>query len=213
MTALADGFHDVPPGKLATVTTYLEMTAPPAAGVSPLPPGVRIARVAEPDIGWYRALFRRIGAPWLWFSRLAETDDGLAAILRDPACLVLALTRDDVDVGLAEVSFRKAGEAEIVYFGLAPDATGGGLGRLLMEAALREAWRPGVSRVWLHTCDLDDPRAVGFYRRMGYVAYARKVEVADDPRLVGLLPRDCAPHILLLDPEPQRRRTPESPRT
>lgn len=201
MTALADGMHDIPAGKLATVTTYLEMTAPPVAASVPAPDGVEVAAVAAPEVAWYRAIYRRVGAPWLWCGRLETSDAELAALLRHPDHLTLALTRTGDDLGFAEIDFGRAGEAEIVYFGLVPEATGAGLGRRLMTAALDAAWRrPGTGRVWLHSCDLDDPRAIGFYRRMGFAAYARKVEVLDDPRLTGRLPRDCAPQVPLLAP-------------
>lgn len=203
MPALADGLHDVPPGKLATVVTYLEMTAPPAGGRPlGLPEGVAIAPVAAADPAWYRALFLRIGAPWLWFGRLAETDAILAATLGDPAHRLLKITCDGRDAGFAELDGRSAGEVEIVYFGLAPEATGRGLGHALMGAALDAAWATGVSRVWLHTCDLDDPRALPFYLRAGFSPYARRVEITDDPRLIGLLPPDAAPQVPLLGRAP-----------
>lgn len=194
MTALADGYHDVPHGKLATVVTYLERSQPPAEAAA-LPEGVRIAPVAAPELGWYRALFRRIGDDWLWFERLQLSDAELAATLADPHYRTFVMTRDGEDVGLIELDFHEPGAVEIVYFGLAPEATGSGLGRTLMAAALAEAFAPGVARVWLHTCDLDDPRALTFYQRMGFVPYARKVEVMDDPRLSGVLPPDVASRV------------------
>jgi hypothetical protein len=67
-----------------------------------------------------------------------------------------------------------------------------------MAEALMRAWVPGVERVWVHTCTLDHPHALGFYRAQGFVATARTVETFPDPRLTGLLPADCAPQVPLL---------------
>ena len=59
---LQDGFHDVPRGKIATVVTHLEMRAPVPERPVPAPHGLALCRVEAPDPGWYRALFRRVGA-------------------------------------------------------------------------------------------------------------------------------------------------------
>ena len=68
----------------------------------------------------------------------------------------------------------------------------------MMAHALREAWSGGTRRVWLHTCTLDDPRALGFYLTMDFRPYARGIEISNDPRLQGLLPETAAPHVPLI---------------
>jgi hypothetical protein len=47
----------------------------------------------------------------------------------------------------------------------------------------------------VHTCTLDHPAALGFYRRHGFVPTKRTIETFPDPRLLGVLPADAAPHI------------------
>jgi hypothetical protein len=64
-----------------------------------------------------------------------------------------------------------------------------------MNEAIRRAFRRDIERLFLHTCSLDHPGALDFYRRSGFVAYKRAIEVADDPRLTGALPLSAAPHI------------------
>ncbi|MFY9646280.1 MAG: hypothetical protein WAK29_13945, partial [Terriglobales bacterium] len=69
---ISDGYTDVAPGKIASVVTYLEMRERPAAAdakASEMRDGLRLRKVEDPDLEWYRALFRRAGAHWLWFSR------------------------------------------------------------------------------------------------------------------------------------------------
>ena len=55
-----DGYHELPPGKIAAVTTYLEMTEPPPPRFVPDTPGLTLRRVERADLGWYRDLYRRV---------------------------------------------------------------------------------------------------------------------------------------------------------
>ena len=74
----------VEPGMVATIVTHMEMRARPRP--APIPPApLRLVRWKTPDAQAYRTLFRRVGAPWLWFSRLVMADAQLLAILHDPA--------------------------------------------------------------------------------------------------------------------------------
>ena len=96
---------------------------------------------------------------------------------------------------MLELDFRVEGTCELSYFGLVPELTGKGNGNWLMAQALGLAWRKGVDRVWVHTCTLDHPAALGFYRRHGFVPYKRTVESFADPRIAGVLSPDAAPHV------------------
>jgi GNAT superfamily N-acetyltransferase len=188
----------VPSDHVATVVTTLEMrTRPP---LRPLPASpLRLSHWKAPALAKYRMLFARVGTPWLWYSRLAMEDARLAAIIHDPGILVFAaLDPAGVEVGMIELDHRRAGECELSYFALVPELAGKGHGRWLMANALANAWRPGTRRVWVHTCTLDHPNALGFYRASGFVAVSRTVETFPDPRVLGLLPPDAAPHVPLL---------------
>jgi len=156
-------------------------------------------RVLRPEPGWYRELYGRIGRDWLWSSRLAMPDGELAAILEDPAVEAWVPARDGRDEGLLELDRRAPAKVELAFFGLTPALVGGGAGRWLMDRAIELAWQPGVRRFWVHTCSLDHPGALGFYVRSGFTPYAQAVEVADDPRLTGVLPRDAAPAVPLIE--------------
>lgn len=190
----------VPDEQVATVVTTLEMRGPPRPRPLPDAP-LRLVRWPRPDPAKYRELFRRVGAPWLWYSRLAIDDELLLRIIHDQDVHVhAAVDRAGVEVGMLELDFRAAGACEIGYFALVPELTGRALGRWLMAQALARAWVPGIERVWLNTCTLDYPRALGFYRAQGFVPVRRTVETFADPRVIGLLPRDAAPHVPLLAP-------------
>jgi GNAT superfamily N-acetyltransferase len=191
-----DGYTDLPPGKIANVVTFFEHTAP--VQPEPLPVGLAIEPVAQPAADWFRDLYRAIGMRWLWFSRAAMSDAALAALLAEPTRSVLALARDGETIGMAEIDFAERGTAEIVTFGVVPKATGTGVAALLMNRALVYCRARGAARVWLHTCTFDHPGATRFYSARGFKAYKFAVEVSDDPRATGHLPRDSAPHIPLI---------------
>ena len=182
-------------GELAAVVTYLDMRERPEVRVPPSP--LRLEPLAaDPDA--YRALFRAVGARWLWFSRLIMDDAALLAIIGDPAVEVIAVEDGSQQVGLLELDFRVAGECELAFVGLVPGLAGLGHGRWLLAEALRLAWRSGVRRVHVHTCTLDHPAALAAYLRAGFTAYTRSVETFADPRLLGVLPLDCAPQLPVL---------------
>ena len=198
------GLTAVPSGELATIVTTLEMTARPLPRPLPDAP-LRLVRWERPAPERYRTLFRRVGEPWLWFSRLAMEESALVAIIHDPAVQVFAaVDRRGIEVGMLELDFSESKSCEISYFGLVPELAGKELGRWLIAEALARGWTSDVERVWLHTCTLDHPSALGFYRRQGFVPVKRTIETFPDPRLTGLLPREAAPQVPLLDPDSRR---------
>jgi len=197
--SLPDGYSEVPPGKLAAVVTSLQMLRRPPYLKDPADSPWRLTPL-DPDVESYRRLFRRVGSPWLWYSRLTMPRERLEKILRDPDNEVFALTLDEREEGLLELDFRQAGECELAFFGLTDVLQGRGAGRWLMNRAIERAWARDIRRLWVHTCTNDHPAALGFYLRSGFHAYARHVEVADDPRVTGICPPDSAPHVPIIRP-------------
>ena len=199
-TMLPLGYSDVPDGKLASVVTCLEMLAKPALRVERADPSWELRRIVQPDPVWYRELFRRVGSEWLWYSRLVMPLRELEAILRNPGVEVYTFTVEGRGEGLLELDFRESGNCELSFYGLTEAVQGRGAGRWLMNRAIARAWAEPIGRFWVHTCTLDHPDALAFYLRSGFRAYARRVEVADDPRLIGLAPRTTAARIPIIEP-------------
>ena len=189
------GLEPLPPGHVGAVVTYLEMRAAPASRQAPASP-LRLARWAVVDPARYRVLFRRVGARWLWFSRLAMSDSQLLAKTGE---VHEVLDEAGASVGLVELDFRNAGECLILFLGLVPELAGRGHGGWLFAETLRRAWAPGVAVVKVHTCTLDHPAALPAYLKAGFTAVGRAFESFPDPRLAGLLPRDSAPQLPLLE--------------
>lgn len=194
---IPDGYTDLAPGKIASVVTFLEMLErPPLADVSSS--GVRLRPVQNPGLDWYRALYRRAGAQWFWFSRLEMTDEQLAAVLNRSTTELFVAEREGGEIGIAELDGSRPADVEIAFFGLFPEAIGKGLGRPFMMELLDRVWNDSAARVWLHTCTLDGPAALSFYTKCGFRPYKRAIEVADDPRIRGILPEDAAPQVPII---------------
>jgi GNAT superfamily N-acetyltransferase len=199
----------IPEGHVGAVVTYLEMTERPHSSPSslgegdrPAQPGgggamLRLERWPAPDPARYRALFERIGARWLWYSRLVMDDERLR---REMAEVHAIVDPSGTEVGLLELDFRTTGECLIRFLGLVPELAGQGHGAWLFARTLALAWRPGVRRVHVNTCTLDHPAALKAYLKAGFTAYKRAFESFPDPRLAGLLPADSAPQIPLVRP-------------
>lgn len=188
--------------KIATVVTYLEMRVRPRPAPLPTAP-LRLMRWKAPALERYRTLFRRVGEPWLWFSRLVLPDDEVSHIIRHEAVEVYAVTDPrGIEIGLLELDFRALPACSLAFFALVPQLTGKGFGHWLMAQSLMLAWRKGVEVVQVHTCTLDHPNALGFYLRSGFVAVRREIETFDDPRAKGILAQDAAPHVPMIIPKP-----------
>lgn len=195
---LSNGFHPVPPGKVAMIVTHLEMRTPKLRGV-PLPEGLSFEPLPR-DVARYRQIFRRIGAPWLWYGRLQMDDATLATILSDPQVHLFTLTKDNAPEALLELDCREAGVCELAYFGLSGALIGTGAGAYLMDRAVEHAFNAPIEGFRVHTCSFDSPQALEFYQRSGFTPVRQEVEIDDDPRLLGLHTRDAGPHVPIFDP-------------
>lgn len=191
-----NGYTDLPPGKLANLVVYLEMRKP-SIGPTLTGTGFSVEQLPH-DAGSYRTLFRRVGEDWLWSGRLHLSDEQLEAMFADSDIEILALVENGERIGLMELDFRSPGDCELAYFGVVPGAIGKGAGRFLMNEAVSRAFARPIERLFVHTCNFDHPGAVAFYKRSGFRPYKLAVEIHDDPRLLGLLPLDAAPHVPLL---------------
>jgi GNAT superfamily N-acetyltransferase len=195
---IPDGYHAVPRGKLANIQTYLEMRTKPPLRADVERSAWRLERFDSPNLERYRAVFHRVGDEHLWAGRLLMPEAELAAFLTDPRVEAYVMVTEGGDEGMLELDFRVAGECELSLFGVAAPLIGTGAGRWLINRGIEIAWSHPIERFWLHTCTLDHPNAFDFYQRSGFVPYARKVEVYDDPRMLGLTRVDAARRVPML---------------
>lgn len=81
---------------------------------------------------------------------------------------------DGSPAGFAELDRRRPGEVELVQFGLMGDFLGQGLGTWFLQWTIDRAWSYRPTRFWLHTCTLDHPAALSFYKKAGFAEYKRE---------------------------------------
>lgn len=188
--------RDVPRGHVASIITHLEMLDKPV--LSTIESGLSLEKWIKPPVADYLALFRAVGEPWLWTSRLLMAEDEVRDIIHHPETDIYVVRDGDAVVGFIELDFADPGQCEIGFFGLVAAMNGKGHGRWMMNQALDKAWRDGIRRVWLHTCTQDSPRALPFYQQSGFRIFKQQLDMMIDPRLSGHLPETAAPHVPIL---------------
>jgi GNAT superfamily N-acetyltransferase len=152
------------------VRTYLELRTPNQLRPSRVDESIaRWVRRDHMSVGHYRRLYRAVGDRWHWHDRNAWPDEKLAAYLaRSTVSVWECLVASGESAGYFELERHDDGSVEIAYFGLAEAFMGRGLGKAMLTRAAEEAWALGASRVWLHTCTLDSPRALPNYKARGF---------------------------------------------
>ena len=130
------------------------------------------------------------------------SDEALGAIIDHSAVELFEVRDGDAVVGMLELDRREAARMRACLPRPHSRLHRSRPRQLAVRRSAGRAWQDGTTRVHVHTCSLDHPAALAAYRRAGFTPVARKVETFPDPRLAGILPRDSAPHIPLLDPSP-----------
>ncbi|MBZ0235448.1 MAG: GNAT family N-acetyltransferase, partial [Deltaproteobacteria bacterium] len=174
-------YDTVPPGLtgaraiVEVLTTHLQMLGHHGPALPHAPDGVKVVHASPPGVRFYRFLYDAVGAPWHWYDRKRWPDEQLAAVVDDPKVAVHVLWRHGVPAGYVELDRRVARECEVSYFGLFPEAIGHGLGTWFLRWAIREAWKDeSLARLWVHTCTLDHPSALGVYQKSGFHPFAHE---------------------------------------
>jgi GNAT superfamily N-acetyltransferase len=165
--------------------TFLRMnTRGPAP--RPLPPDTDLVRLVQCSVPFYRYLYGRVGAPYVWWLRRSLRDEALARILANPAVSVHVLYRGGEPAGFFELDASAMPVVNISYFGLTPDATGKGLGVAFLDAAVEAAWKEGAQAITVNTCTADHPRALPNYLRAGFSKVRAIDEVWEVPTRLGI---------------------------
>nr|WP_210397877.1 GNAT family N-acetyltransferase [Motiliproteus sediminis] len=135
-----------------------------------------VSEIVAKQFPFNRFLYQLVGGPWQWTDKLDWSDAQWRKLVEADQHRTFVAYRDGAIAGYYELQ-RDGAAVEILYFGLAPQFIGQGLGGYLLSHALRSAWGwPGTQRVWVHTCDLDHPAALANYQRRGLKIYQQTTE-------------------------------------
>ena len=161
--------------------TFLEMFKDPHILVAaPSHSQIALIRADNPPVHFYRYLYETIGAEYVWVNRSRMADDELAEIIQDPAVELYVLYVNGCPAGYAELDFRKMPDVELLFMGLMPEVIGQGFGRYLLTQTISLAWLHSPKRLFVQTCTLDHPNALGLYQRCGFVPYAQEQGVLEE---------------------------------
>ncbi|HUP56459.1 MAG TPA: GNAT family N-acetyltransferase [Bdellovibrionota bacterium] len=134
-------------------------------------PRVSLARASEFPV--YREMIRGLGRECQWVARTRLSDDELRSKFLSNR--VWWVDSGWSRAGFCEVALRD-GAAQICYLGVLPEFRGQGLATLLLERVLAELGADGLSRVFLKTCELDDPAATELYLKSGFRRTQQQLE-------------------------------------
>jgi GNAT superfamily N-acetyltransferase len=135
---------------------------------------VRIERAIECPASFFRFLYTEVGRYYHWVDRLVWSDDQIRRHLARDAVSLWVMYSGGSPAGYFELERHDDGSTEIAYFGLLSGFLGRGLGKHLLTEAATRAWSDGPTRVWLHTCTLDDPAALPNYLKRGFVPFKQE---------------------------------------
>ncbi|TAA40354.1 MULTISPECIES: GNAT family N-acetyltransferase [Corallincola] len=175
--------------KKQVTTYYLEMTTPddlvaaePVAGFS-----VQRCQHIVPEFNQF--MFRAVGGPWRWYSRLGWDYAAWLSHLTDERVTTFMATYDGSLAGYFELFTHPDNSVELHFFGLLPTFYGKGLGSRLLVEAIQSAWSLAPERVWVHTCSEDHKYALANYERRGFHCFNQQTEWEE-------LPEDDSPQWL-----------------
>jgi GNAT superfamily N-acetyltransferase len=165
---------------LETTVTFLEMNAPPAK-YPQMPLGVHLAllRTHQIPLHFYRYLMDRVGRKWQWVNVLRMNDAELASSIHTPDRDICVLYLDGSPAGLFDITPELPDSCELTFFGLMEHATGMGLGRWFLGAAIEAAWAHQPRRVRVQTCTLDHPAALSLYQKLGFEPVGQATEIVE----------------------------------
>jgi GNAT superfamily N-acetyltransferase len=168
--------------RVEVLRTFLELSRPEALRSAPCPdPRARVEGVLDCPPSFFRYLYAEVGRRYHWLDRVEWSDEQLAARLADPLVSLHLLSVAGAPAGYFELEREADGAVQVAYFGLLPEFIGRGLGKYLLTRAVEEAFALGASRVWLHTCTLDDPAALPNYLARGFRKTREEKYVAEIP--------------------------------
>jgi RimJ/RimL family protein N-acetyltransferase len=122
----------------------------------------------------YLTLYREIGGPVGWDTRLLMSEAELAELLSSSRSTLYLLRHKENTVGICEFYRSENKEAELQHFGLAASTQGKGLGLPFLLNATAAEFDGGITRIWLHTDEWDNPASQQTYAKAGFTVYDRR---------------------------------------
>ncbi|MEL0629149.1 GNAT family N-acetyltransferase [Psychromonas aquatilis] len=160
-----------------TTIYYLEMLKEEQLKAKPIVEGLMIMEAEIKNYRFNRYLYSLVGEQWQWFDKLNESEQAWKAYSERDSLRTWVAYYQGTIAGYFELEKTANQEVEIKYFGLSPAFIGKGFGGYLLTYAIQQAWQScHAKRLWVHTCSLDHPSALGNYQARGFTLYHQEIE-------------------------------------
>ena len=129
---------------------------------------LNIKLIEKPNFQLNKFFYKEIGKKHRWIDRLSWTEKNWIKYVTSPDVKTYVLKEDLNLAGYFENIFQnEKNECEIAYFGVLEEFIGKKYGGYLLSEAIKESFRLGARRVWVHTCSLDHKHALENYKSRG----------------------------------------------
>ena len=120
--------------------------------------------------------YKQVGKKYQWVDRLVwENKDWINYTSNNNLKTYVLKKKDDL-VGYFELILNsKKNECEIAYFGILEDYFNKGFGGYMLSEALKNSFKLGAKRAWVHTCSLDHPHAIQNYKSRGMKVFKTEI--------------------------------------
>lgn len=163
--------------KIPVKTTYLELFSSnynlPSSIVESKE--MNIIRTQDISVNFYKFLYKEIGEQYGWASRLVISNEELFNIINSENVFIYVLYAKGVPVGFAELNKTAEEGIELKYFGIVQAAEGKGISNYFLQSVIEIVWSMNINRIHLQTCELDSPKAMPFYSKIGFKEYKSAV--------------------------------------
>ena len=129
---------------------------------------LNISLIKKPNFQLNKFFYKEIGKKHRWIDRLSWTEKNWIKYVTSPDVKTYVLKEDLNLAGYFEQIFHnEKNDCEIAYFGVLEEFIGKKYGGYLLSEAIKESFRLGARRVWVHTCSLDHKHALENYKSRG----------------------------------------------
>ena len=127
-----------------------------------------VSIVNPPDFQINKFFYKQIGKKHAWRDRLIWEDKKWIDYTNHANVKTYILKEKNNLVGYFEQIFNKDKfDCEIAYFGILEEYFGKKYGGYLLSEAIKNSFKEGIKRVWVHTCSLDHKNAIKNYLSRG----------------------------------------------
>ena len=171
--------------KVEVVRTYLELTEPGALRSVPSPDSrARVERVEGCPASFFRYLYAEVGRSYHWVDRLGWTRRRVARPTREPGGVALpADAWQPLRPATSSWSSTRTAPWRSPTSDCCRSSSAAASASTCSARRPRRRGRSGPTRVWLHTCTLDDPAALPNYLARGFRAFKSETYEAErEPR-------------------------------